>query len=110
VEAVDKAREAQTEGLRKDWRLLFSYVANVERVSDKILGTEAARESFKEALDRSRQVAELAFGRPPPGSGRDGQPPSPSYPWEWSAGVLAGLLGLSTWTLTSRVKSLDRLK
>jgi hypothetical protein len=32
------------------------------------------------------------------------------YPWTWSAGVLAGLLGLSVWTLTFRVKSLDRLK
>jgi ABC-2 type transport system permease protein len=32
------------------------------------------------------------------------------YPWYWSAGVLAGLFGLSLWILTSRVKSLDRLK
>ena len=32
------------------------------------------------------------------------------FPWWWSAGVLAGLLGISTWTLTRRVKSLDRLK
>ena len=27
-----------------------------------------------------------------------------------SAGVLAGLLGISVWTLSTRVKSLDRLK
>ena len=27
-----------------------------------------------------------------------------------SAAVLAGLLGVSVWTLSSRVKSLDRLK
>jgi ABC-2 type transport system permease protein len=33
-----------------------------------------------------------------------------AYPWSWSAGVLAGLFGLSLWILTSRVKSLDRLK
>jgi ABC-2 type transport system permease protein len=34
----------------------------------------------------------------------------PSYPWYWSAGVLAGLFGLSLWILSSRVKSLDRLR
>jgi hypothetical protein len=34
----------------------------------------------------------------------------PQYPWWWSACVLAGLMGLSSWTLTRRVKSLDRLK
>ncbi len=34
----------------------------------------------------------------------------PQYPWIWSAGVLAGLLGLSLWTLSMRVKSLDRLR
>jgi hypothetical protein len=34
----------------------------------------------------------------------------PQYPWWWSACVLAGLLGISTWTLTRRVKSLDRLR
>jgi hypothetical protein len=34
----------------------------------------------------------------------------PQYPWIWSAGVLAGLLGLSVWTLSTRIKSLDRLK
>jgi ABC-2 type transport system permease protein len=32
------------------------------------------------------------------------------YPWEWAAGVLAGLFGLSLWTLLFRVKSLDRLR
>lgn len=32
------------------------------------------------------------------------------FPWEWAAGVLVGLFGLSLWTLRFRVKSLDRLK
>jgi len=32
------------------------------------------------------------------------------FPWSWSAGVLAGLFGLSLWILTSRVRSLDRLR
>ena len=34
----------------------------------------------------------------------------PQYPWTWSAGVLAGLLGLSLCILSTRVKSLDRLR
>lgn len=32
------------------------------------------------------------------------------FPWTWSAGVLAGLFGLSLLLLTTRVRSLDRLK
>ena len=34
----------------------------------------------------------------------------PQYPWTWSAAVLAGLLGLSLCILSTRVKSLDRLR
>ena len=34
----------------------------------------------------------------------------PQYPWYWSAGVLAGLFGLSACILNFRVRSLDRLK
>jgi uncharacterized membrane protein YdcZ (DUF606 family) len=32
------------------------------------------------------------------------------FPWTWSAGVLGGLWLLSVLVLSSRVKSLDRLK
>ena len=32
------------------------------------------------------------------------------FPWYWSAGVLGGLWLVSAFVLTSRVKSLDRLK
>jgi ABC-2 type transport system permease protein len=35
---------------------------------------------------------------------------SATYPWQWSAGVLAGLGALSILTLSSRVRSLDRLR
>ena len=34
----------------------------------------------------------------------------PDYPWYWSAGVLAGLFGLSVCILSSRVKTMDRLR
>jgi hypothetical protein len=32
------------------------------------------------------------------------------YPWKWSAAVLGGLWLVSVLVLTTRVKSLDRLK
>jgi ABC-2 type transport system permease protein len=35
---------------------------------------------------------------------------SATYPWQWSAGVLAGLGALSILTLSSRIRSLDRLR
>jgi ABC-2 type transport system permease protein len=37
-------------------------------------------------------------------------PPRVRQPWTWSAGVLGVLFVLSAWTLTTRVKSMDRLK
>jgi hypothetical protein len=42
--------------------------------------------------------------------GQRGRPAEPNPPWYWSAGVLAGLFGLSLCILTTRVKSLDRLR
>jgi ABC-2 type transport system permease protein len=111
LEDLRQAKAEQDEALRNDWRPLFSYVGNLERVSDRLLGTEAARASLAKLAPRSDdQIAEMAFGGPPGARRQEDEPPGPTQPWEWSAGVLAGLLGLSTWTLTSRVKSLDRLK
>jgi ABC-2 type transport system permease protein len=34
----------------------------------------------------------------------------PTYPWQWSAGVLAGLAAVSLLILTTRVRGLDRLR
>jgi ABC-2 type transport system permease protein len=66
----------------------------------------------------SPRRAPLAPGPPEPSEPPvpDGQPPdvpralTASYPWQWSAGVLAGLAVLSLWVLTTRVRSLDRLR
>jgi hypothetical protein len=33
-----------------------------------------------------------------------------TYPWQWSAGVLAGLAAASLLVLTTRVRGLDRLR
>ncbi|MGE3819202.1 MAG: ABC transporter permease [Isosphaeraceae bacterium] len=88
---------------------------------------DAARAAFPFGGGRRR------FGAPPPppppppesepesGRRRRRRPVDPTpvllrtpehvkHPWEWSAGLLAGLFAVSTFTLTTRVKSLDRLK
>jgi ABC-2 type transport system permease protein len=52
----------------------------------------------------------------PRGNPDDGPPEQPSrfrgptYPWYWSACVLAGLFGISVWILSLRIKTLDRLR
>jgi ABC-2 type transport system permease protein len=117
LEARAAAREQQSEELRKDWRPLFSYVANLDRIADQLLDTDAAWLSIGKAVVRSQQMAAgLAPGNDVPdfSDAMDerflADQMVPQYPWEWSAGVLAALLGLSIWILTRRVKSLDRLK
>jgi ABC-type transport system involved in multi-copper enzyme maturation permease subunit len=117
-----KAQNRQREVLRSDWRPLFSYVSNLERFADLMLDTDSAWVSIGRAVERARQVtfARGFVGRGPTRREQRALPESnereiadrmvPQYPWWWSAYVLAGLLGISTWILTRRVKSLDRLK
>jgi ABC-2 type transport system permease protein len=53
-----------------------------------------------------------AIGGPSPGHGhpsRSAWAPA-TYPWTWSAGVLAGLAAASLLVLTTRVRGLDRLR
>jgi ABC-2 type transport system permease protein len=88
----------QREAARTDWRPLFSYTANVARIGRHWLGTDASWAKIAETK---------------PAEERDGfllEHMGSQYPWYWSAGVLAVLLGLSVCTLNFRVKSLDRLK
>jgi ABC-type transport system involved in multi-copper enzyme maturation permease subunit len=136
------SQEDEAAVVRNDWRPLCSYVANLERMGDLLLDTDAAWVSVGRAVERTREAgrmlltpgqrqreaaeaeraarlaaAEGARGKSAP---RAEKPRSnerfladrmvPQYPWWWSACVLAGLMGLSSWTLTRRVKSLDRLK
>src|SRR5262249_23667071 len=84
--------------LRRDWCPLVSYTSNLLRVADSLLDTRSAWEplaAFFSEEGHERQLATLS---------------NTTYPWYWSALVLAGLFGISIWILSQRVKSLDRLK
>jgi ABC-2 type transport system permease protein len=90
---LEELRSAKT-----DWRPTVSYAANLSRIGQQLLGTNAKWETFAEMLpadQRGRFMYDFA---------------GPQYPWQWSAMVLVGLFGLSVWILNTRVKSLDRLK
>jgi ABC-2 type transport system permease protein len=116
-----KAQAELGEASRRDWRPLCSYTANLDRIADLLLDADAAWVTIGRAVERPRAAFETAFGLHGGRRGpRAGQAPVyerrladtwvAQYPWGWSAGVLAGLVGVSTWTLTRRVKSLDRLR
>ncbi len=113
-----------TQTVRQDWCPIVSYQNNLLRVREAMLDTAGARAKIRALYEAGQDQVQQAvipkpFGRrirvpinrPPrparPGMDSDG---NSIYPWQWSAGVLAGLTGLSLWTLSSRVKSLDRLK
>jgi hypothetical protein len=117
--ARGKGQARQAEAARRDWRPLCSYTTNLDRMGDWLLRTDAAWVEIGRAVERSRLAVEqmgplgvLGIGpRPEPANDRLlADQMVMQFPWQWSAGVLAGLVGLSTWTLTRRVKSLDRLK
>jgi ABC-2 type transport system permease protein len=86
------------EAAKTDWRPLFSYTANVARIGRHWMGTDASWEKIAETVPAEERDQYLL------------QNMGPQYPWYWSAGVLAVLMGLSACVLNFRVKSLDRLK
>jgi ABC-2 type transport system permease protein len=108
-----RAREIRAEDARHDWRPLCSYVANLRCLGDRLLNTDQAWVEVGRAAEVPRQMARPFFGRGamgPPDERRLANWWVLQYPWTWSAGVLAGLFGFSIWILSTRVKSLDRLK
>ena len=86
--------------------------ADLAGVGEGLLGTDSAWVEIGRAVEVPRSTFASFFGpKPPPVNERRlADQWTPQYPWIWSAGVLAGLLGLSLWTLSMRVKSLDRLR
>ncbi|MEX2188467.1 MAG: hypothetical protein WD875_16785 [Pirellulales bacterium] len=99
VEYDEQTRfEQEMEFARSNWRPLVSYTANLSRIEHQLLDTDASWKKLCGLLPpgaRERVLREYL---------------GPQYPWQWSAGVLLGLFGLSVWILNRSVKSLDRLK
>jgi hypothetical protein len=95
---LEKLQAEQEEAARTDWRPLVSYTGNLSRVGRQLLGTDACWRTLSELQpvdSRKRFLAQWS---------------GPQYPWYWSAGVLAGLFGLSACVLSLSVRSLDRLR
>jgi ABC-2 type transport system permease protein len=95
--ARESSNEAYAEAARSNWRQLFSYTDNLHRMRVLFFGTFDAFEKLGNIGGRE-EGKEVAYRM------------VPQYPWYWSAGVLAGLFGISLCILTTRVKSLDRLR
>jgi ABC-2 type transport system permease protein len=108
-------QELDAETARSNWRPICSYTANLHRLGDALLDTDAAWVQIGRAVAVPQTMIGPMFGGPPGGPGAINERTLadrmvPQYPWTWSAGVLAGLLGLSLWILSMRIKSLDRLR
>jgi ABC-2 type transport system permease protein len=122
------------QSVRRDWCPLVSYTSNLDRIREEVLDTAQAREKFLDLVEASRRASQEAarprlpiggklrrFGLaprrpapPPPPSAAPpallAEPENAALPWTWSAGVLGALFVLSALTLSTRVKSLDRLR
>jgi hypothetical protein len=116
-----EAEAVRNDVSRTDWRPVVSYATNLDRLGDWLLNTDAAWVSIGKTVERPRAafgpMAQMhAGGRLPP----ELMGPANErfladrfvwqFPWYWSAGTLGGLWLLSVFILTTRVKSLDRLK
>ncbi|WZP00800.1 ABC transporter permease subunit [Isosphaeraceae bacterium EP7] len=121
------AADAIHQTAKVEWAPLVSYGNNLGRVREALIRAEPERDKLTALFRAGQQAATQAaaprmglFGRrrrPPPSPvfveeprPFDADSPTAAVPWTWSAGVLAGLFGLSALTLSSRVKGLDRLK
>jgi hypothetical protein len=88
----------QIEAAKSDWRPLVSYTANLHRVGERLLQTNAAWERLSQLspVGQRSQILVQMMGN--------------QYPWYWSAGVLIAVFLVSACILRFSVKSLDRLK
>jgi ABC-2 type transport system permease protein len=79
------------------WCSLVSYTTNLARICGSLLDTRSAWRKLLSVFraDVDQPEFELLL--------------NPS-PWTWSAGVLLGLLLVSIWVLSRRVRSLDRMQ
>jgi ABC-2 type transport system permease protein len=93
-----EASKRQLEATKRDWRPLVSYTANLSRIGRELLGTADAWRTVSQQPTEFQQDR-FVYDRI-----------GAQYPWYWSAGVLAGLFGISVCILNFRVKSMDRLR
>lgn len=125
------------ETVRAEWCPLVSYTNNLNRIRDALLDAGTAWDRLTSLTQVSprdlRGPVNIGPFGPGRRRGRSGQgPPAPprppdaegfgsradrrspwapaTYPWQWSAGVLAGLAVASLLVLTTRVRGLDRLR
>lgn len=90
--------QKEIQAAKSNWRPLVSYTANLSRVGERLLGTNAAWERLGELAPPTQRSTFLL------------QLMGNQYPWYWSAGVLVGLFLLSIAILNFSIKSLDRLR
>lgn len=98
LKARQEFAKEDEESEKTNWRPIVSYQANLSRIGEQLLGTNAARKTLSALQTRERRRIE------------DDSASSLTYPWYWSAGVLTGLFGLSACILSLSVRSLDRLR
>jgi ABC-2 type transport system permease protein len=94
----DEIERDELEAAKTDWRPLVSYTANLARVGQAMLGSDACWKRMSMNLPENGRGRFLMENM------------GPQYPWYWSAGVLIVLMGVSACILNFRVKSMDRLK
>lgn len=101
-EAFQKARvdflDEELRAAQSNWRPLVSYTANLSRIGQQLLNTDATWRKLSQMQPVGTREEYLFRNM------------GAQYPWYWSAGVLAVLFGLSVCILNFRVRSLDRLK
>jgi ABC-2 type transport system permease protein len=117
-----------------EWCPLVSYTSNLNRIRDALLDSGTAWDRILSLGEVGRREVRGPMGMGPFGPGRrsptgaegDRSGPRfaeprperrsrsswapPTYPWQWSAGVLAGLAAASLLVLATRVRGLDRLR
>ncbi len=119
--------------LAKDvkWAAGMGYTSNLIKLCDELIHLEPAHQQYakleaqikqmQKQMQQANPMAGMATRTSPRrtsnefavrmDNGRDETAPiRMPQPWYVAAGILVGLFGLSLWTLTTRVKSLDRLK
>lgn len=107
---------------QREWAPLLSYTSNLGLVRDALFDSNTAWEKVNELFRAGREMTQANAPFGPFGRNRsaevafvDGEPvvgpfAIPDLSWPWPAGVLAALAVVSVAILSTRVRSLDRLK